>query len=133
MAPPLADGLARYSAAFPQAAGGGDYAEVSAGHHQGHRRPERVKDLRPKPARVTLATVRRLALSFPGVEEGLSYGTPGFRVRGKFLARIWEDGDVLVVKCGDQERDCRLQAVLEEAWRRQAPRRMVAEYDRLHP
>jgi len=49
-------------------------------------------------------------LSFPGVEEGLSYGTPGFRVRGKFLARLWEDGEVLVVKCGDQERDFRMQA-----------------------
>ena len=114
----------------------------------------------PRDARVTLATVRRLALAFPGVEEGLSYGTPGFRVRGKFLARLWEDGETLVVKCGDDERDFRmkadpetffvtehyrgyptvlvrlarvrkedLRAVLEEAWRRQAPRRLVKEYD----
>ena len=114
----------------------------------------------PKHARVTLTTVRRLALAFPGVEEGLSYGTPGFRVRGRFLARLWEDGQTLVVKCGDNERDFRmkadpetffitehyrgyptvlvrlarvreddLQAVLEEAWRRQAPRRLVKEYD----
>ena len=114
----------------------------------------------PKPARVTLTTVRRLALAFPGVEEGLSYGTPGFRVRGRFLARLWEDGETLVVKCGDDERDFRmkadpetffttdhyrgyptvlvrlarvseddLQAVLEEAWRRQAPKRLVKEYD----
>jgi hypothetical protein len=113
----------------------------------------------PKPARVTLATIRRLALAFPGVEEGLSYGTPGFRVRGKFLARLWEDGETLVVKCGDDERDFRmkadpatffttehyrgyptvlvrlarvseedLQAVLEEAWRRNAPKRLVKEY-----
>ena len=36
----------------------------------------------PRHSRVTLATVRRLALALPGVEEGLSYGTPGFRVRG---------------------------------------------------
>jgi hypothetical protein len=110
---------------------------------------------------VTLATVRRLALAFPGVEEGLSYGTPGFRVRGKFLARLWEDGETLVVKCGDDERNFRMKAdpetffitdhyrgyptvlvrlprvteadlrdVLEEAWRRQAPRRLVTEYDR---
>jgi hypothetical protein len=56
------------------------------------------------------ATVRRLALAFPGVEEGLSYGTPGFRVRGKFLARLWEDGEILVVKCGDDERDYRMKA-----------------------
>jgi hypothetical protein len=54
--------------------------------------------------------VRRLALAFPGVEEGLSYGTPGFRVRGKFLARLWEDGETLVVKCGDDERDFRMKA-----------------------
>lgn len=114
----------------------------------------------PRRARITLATVRRLALALPGVEEGLSYGTPGFRVRGRFLARMWEDGETLVVKCGDDERDFRmkadpetffvtehyrgyptvlvrlglvqekdLQAVLEEAWRRQAPKRLVKEYD----
>ena len=64
----------------------------------------------PRPSRITLATVRRLALAFPGVEEGLSYGTPGFRVRGKFLARLWEDGVTLVVKCGDDERDFRMKA-----------------------
>jgi hypothetical protein len=64
----------------------------------------------PRPSRITLATVRRLALALPGVEEGLSYGTPGFRVRGKFLARLWEDGVTLVVKCGDDERDFRMKA-----------------------
>jgi hypothetical protein len=115
----------------------------------------------PNQSRITLATVRRLALAFPGVEEGLSYGTPGFRIRGKFLARLWEDGETLVVRCGDDERDFRMKAdprtffitdhyrgyptvlvrlgrvtqgdlqdVLEEAWRRQAPRRLVAEYDK---
>jgi len=114
----------------------------------------------PKRSRVTLATVRRLALAFPGVEEGLSYGTPGFRVRGKFLARMWEDGETLVVKCGDDERDFRMKAdpetffitdhyrgyptvlvrltsvtttdlrgVLEQAWRLNAPRRLVKEYE----
>jgi hypothetical protein len=104
---------------------------------------------------VTFETVRRLVLALPGVEEGVSYGTPGFRVRGKFLARLWEDGETLVVKCGDIERDFRLKAdpetfyvtdhyrgypavlvrlarvsqkdlyaVLEEAWSRQAPKRL---------
>jgi hypothetical protein len=115
----------------------------------------------PQRRRVTLRTVRRLARAFPGVEEGPCYGTPGFRVRGKFLARLRDDGDTLVVKCGDDERDFRLQAdpatffitdhyrgyptvlvrlasvraadlrdVLEQAWRRSAPKRLVAEYDR---
>jgi hypothetical protein len=114
----------------------------------------------PKRPSKYLQTVRRLALAFPGVEEGPSYGTPGFRVRGKFLARMWEDGETLVVKCGDEERDFRMLAdpktfyitdhyrgyptvlihlarvrltdlrdVLEEAWRRNAPKRLVAEYD----
>ena len=88
----------------------------------------------PRSTPITLDIVRRLALAFPGVEEGLSYGTPGFRVRGKFLARMREDGDTLVVKCGDDERDPPdLHDVLEEAWRRQAPKRLVQEYDREHP
>lgn len=58
----------------------------------------------------TIGTVRRLLARLPGSEEGTSYGTPGWRVRGKFLARMWEDGKVLVVKCGHDERDFRMQA-----------------------
>ena len=109
---------------------------------------------------MTLENVRKLLLAFPGVEEGSSYGTPGFRVKGKFLARMKEDGETLVVKCGDAERDFRMQAdpetffitdhykgyptvlirlrrvslsdlseVLEEAWRRNAPKRLLAEWE----
>jgi hypothetical protein len=109
----------------------------------------------------TLETVRALFRKLPGVEEGPCYGTAGFRVKGKFLARIWEDGVTLVVKCGDAERDFRMQSdpetffitdhyrgyptvlvrldrvrladltdVLEEAWRQNAPKRMVAERNR---
>ncbi len=110
---------------------------------------------------VTFQSVRRLALALPGVEEGPCYGTPGFRVRGKFLARLRDEGETLVVKCGDDERDFRMQAdpatfvitdhyrgyptvlvrlatvraadlrdLLEQAWRRNAPKRLVAKYDR---
>ncbi len=116
---------------------------------------------RPK---ASLATVRRLALALPGVVEGISYGTPGFRVRNKFLARMWENGEVLVVKCGHDERDFRMQAnpktffttdhylgyptvlvrlasvtqaelkeVLLQAWRINAPKRLLTEYDRKRP
>ena len=42
-------------------------------------------------------TVRAIALALPEVEEGSSYGTPSFRVRKHFLARLREEG-VLVVK-----------------------------------
>lgn len=59
---------------------------------------------------MTFAAVRRLALAFPGVDEGTSYGTPAFRVRGKFLARLREDGESLALKCGFDERDLRIQA-----------------------
>ncbi len=58
----------------------------------------------------TITTVRRLLARLPGTEEGTSYGTPGWRVCGKFLARVWEDGEVLVIKCGHDERDFRMLA-----------------------
>ena len=43
-------------------------------------------------------TVLELARRLPEVEEGTSYGTPALRVRGKFFARLREDGETLVVK-----------------------------------
>jgi hypothetical protein len=64
----------------------------------------------PKRRGVTVAGTRQLLLSFPGVEEGPCYGTAGFRVRGKFLARLRDNDATLVVKCGDIERDLRMQA-----------------------
>ena len=105
-------------------------------------------------------TVRRLALALPGVEEGTSYGTPAFRVRGKLFARLHDSGDSLVVRIDLDERDdllgakpeafhvtdhylghpwvlARLSAVrrdelgdlLEQAWRKVAPRRLAASLD----
>lgn len=107
-----------------------------------------------------LRSVRRLALALPGVEEGTSYGTPAFRVRKKLFARLWEDGETLVLKTDFDERAVlletdpdtffltdhyedypwvlvRLPAVdraelaelLEDAWRRLASKRQIAECD----
>ena len=107
----------------------------------------------------TLATVRRLFTALPGVEEGPCYGTPGFRVRGRFIARIKEDGVTLAIKCGDDERDFRMKAdpktffvtdhyrgypmvlinlgrvkekdlreIVEQAWRFNAPKRLIKEF-----
>lgn len=59
---------------------------------------------------MTAGAARHVLLALPGVEEGPCYGTAGFRVRGKFLARLRDDDQVLVVKCGDDERDFRIQA-----------------------
>lgn len=58
----------------------------------------------------TMETVRHLALALPGVEEGTSYGTPAFRVRGRFLARLHDDGVTLVIRTDEAERTVRLLA-----------------------
>jgi hypothetical protein len=58
----------------------------------------------------SLARVREVALSLPGVEEGTSYGTPAFRVKGKLFARMREDGESLVVRCELAERELLLEA-----------------------
>jgi hypothetical protein len=52
---------------------------------------------------VTFETVRQLMLALPGVEEGTCWGTHAFRVRGKFLGRLHEDGESLVLKCADRD------------------------------
>ena len=133
--------------------------------HLTHRSTGSARASAPRPlskrAAVNLETVRRIALALPGVEEGPCYGTPGFRVRGRILARLREDGETLAVKCGEDEPDFRMEAdpetffvtehyrgypivvvrlnhvgraalrkLLEHAWRRNAPKRLVAEHDR---
>ncbi len=59
---------------------------------------------------VSFATVLQLARAFPGIEEGTAYGTPALRVRGKFLARLREDGETLALKLGFDERDILIQS-----------------------
>jgi hypothetical protein len=65
--------------------------------------PQNV-DARDKPGHdepgtraVTFDDVRKLALAWPEVEDGTSYGTPALKVRKKMLARLREDGDSLVM------------------------------------
>ena len=115
-------------------------------------------------ARITFDTVREIARGFPGAEEGPSYGTPAIKVNKKLVARLREDGETLVVICGFDERDLRMQAqpdvfftlphyhgyptvlvhlrkvartdlreVMEVAWRRAAPKRLLAEYHARRP
>ena len=49
-------------------------------------------------------------LGLPGVKEGTLNGTPAFRVRGKFLARLRNDGETLAVRCDPDEREARIAA-----------------------
>lgn len=46
---------------------------------------------------MTWEEVCALAFALPGVEDGISYGTPALKVRGKLLARFREDGETLVL------------------------------------
>jgi hypothetical protein len=68
--------------------------------------------------------VRRLALALPATTEEPSYGTPGFRVKDKLFARMWDgsrrhgggddEGDVVVLFVSDLgEKDAMLAAAPE--------------------
>jgi hypothetical protein len=46
---------------------------------------------------MTFDDVRAIALTWPEVEDGTSYGTPALKVRKKLLARLKEDGETLVM------------------------------------
>jgi hypothetical protein len=46
---------------------------------------------------MTFDDIRKLALAWPEVEDGTSYGTPALKVRKKLLVRLKEDGDSLVM------------------------------------
>jgi len=53
---------------------------------------------------IYLEFIRKLLLALPGVTEGISHGTPGFYVQKKFLARLWENGEVLVVRTDERDK-----------------------------
>ena len=54
---------------------------------------------------MTFKDVRKMALSMEGVEESTSYGTAAFKIRGKLIARLKEDGESLVVGTTFEQRD----------------------------
>lgn len=107
---------------------------------------------------VDFTTVRQLFHSFPGIVEGTSWGTPGFRLRGRLLARLQEDNETLVLSSDDRdlliETDPRvfyvtphyqdyprvlvrlpkvkpdlLRQLIEKAWRSVASARQIREFD----
>ncbi|HEX2023158.1 MAG TPA: hypothetical protein VHF00_00495 [Acidimicrobiales bacterium] len=101
--------------------------------------------------------VCKVARRLPEVEDGVSYGTQGLRVRGAFVARLSEDGRSMSVNVGEERCaalcDARPQAfspapdkwmmivrlpavgpsevweVLLASWRRSAPASLVAAAD----
>ena len=47
---------------------------------------------------MTFGELTEILLAWPLVEASTSYGTPSFKVRGKLLTRLREDGDSLLIK-----------------------------------
>ena len=111
-------------------------------------------------AGVSMATVRRLALSLPETAEAPHHDMNSFRVAGKIFATIPPDGGIVHVFVDDDEvaascaeypaaveelrwgakrRGCRvllreataplLHELLVEAWRRRAPKKVLAAFD----
>jgi len=64
---------------------------------------------------VTYDTVRKIALAFPDVEEGLSYRAPALKVKGKLFVRLRDDIDSIVIKMPFGRRD-RLMASRPDAY-----------------
>lgn len=64
----------------------------------------------PANAGVSPSDLKRIALSFPGVEEGTSYGMPSFLLAKKFFTRLRREDNSLVVIVGSMdERDMMLE------------------------
>jgi hypothetical protein len=87
---------------------------------------------------VTLATVRRKVLGLPGVEDGVSYGMPSFKVAGDrllehepevfFTTDHYRNYPTVLIHLA-RVTELVLDEVLMDAWRRVAPRRLVKEHD----
>lgn len=55
--------------------------------------------------------MREIILSFPGAEEGVSYGAPAYKVNGKFFTRLrGEDQSVVLMGVSFDERDMLMEA-----------------------
>jgi len=60
---------------------------------------------------VSKARVKKIVLSFPGAEEGTSYGYPSYKVAGKFFTRLRSEDDSLVMGVSSiDEREMLLEA-----------------------
>lgn len=60
---------------------------------------------------MTQDEMRAIILSFPGVEEGTSYGRPAFKVKGKFFTRLRaEDESLVLMEVGPDEREMLMEA-----------------------
>jgi hypothetical protein len=80
----------------------GEEARCAVSNHEARGHPskhpqERAPQGEGENLPVTFDDVRTIALTWPEVEDGSSYGTPALKVRRKLLVRLREDGDSLVM------------------------------------
>jgi len=60
---------------------------------------------------MTVDEMREIALSFPGAEEGTSYGRPSFLVNKKFFTRLRrEDNSLVLLEVSFDEREMLMEA-----------------------
>ncbi len=52
---------------------------------------------------IYLEFVRNIMRNLPGTSEGLCFGKPAFYIKKKPLARMWENGEVIVVHNPERE------------------------------
>jgi len=110
-------------------------------------------------AQASLQFIREVLSSMPGFNEKPCYGTPGFYVGKKMLARIREDGETLVVQSAEREKWMEkdpltffitdhylnydyvlvslkdvspgdLRELLLSSWRNRATKTMIAQYEK---
>jgi hypothetical protein len=113
-------------------------------------------------ALIYLDRIRAIVDSLPGIVERSSYGTPGFFAGKRLFARLKEDGETLVVRTMEREKwmtarpavyfvtphyynyswmlvrlakvpKKELKGLLLTAWRLQATKRLVREYEAFRP
>jgi len=63
-----------------------------------------------KKAGVTFDQVLAAGAKLRGVEQGMCYGTPALRVKGKFLLRLKEDAETVAIRIPMEDRDFLLKA-----------------------
>ena len=60
---------------------------------------------------MTKDEMEAIVMAFPGVEKGMSYGSPAYKVNGKFFTRLRrDDGSMVLMDVSFDEREMLIEA-----------------------
>ena len=60
---------------------------------------------------MTKDEMEAIVMTFPGVEKGMSYGSPAYKVNGKFFTRLRrDDGSMVLMEVSFDEREMLMEA-----------------------